>query len=186
MSKLVESRPAKSSIRLHIICVKCLTCDGELKLHTNMSFRATVLKRSLLVAILFRVGASAAALARPKLSGQLFQPGCHYDLLGRSAHNPGASEFGTTAREADTAQWLKVEIHLPRPTRRPTYLDSVDVQSLDRRPRHFVERMPAVPARAWPWSLTGTVTYVNIPNNGQGCLRRLLRSSLHAGALQRR
>lgn len=126
-----------------------------------MSFRATVLRRSCLAAIILGVAASSTAFGQAKNSPVAFS---NQDAITTSFVDPPVTTgtAGSTAANSNgNTQWLKVEVHYGTTDAMITpYLDSVEIKVWIEGRDLSVTNSQGTKGIAI--GLTGSVTYVNI------------------------
>jgi hypothetical protein len=133
----------------------------ELKLHTSMSFRATTLRRRVLLVILLGLIAGPQAFGQAKTSPIAFANQDAVVATFVSPPNMGDSSGNTSS---DSDQWLKVEFHYGATALAVNpYIDAVQfkvwIEGLD-----SVAVNPAQPSgKGVAIALTGSINYVNIP-----------------------
>ena len=146
--------------------VKCFDLRQGLKLHTSMSFRSMLFRRSQWIPLLLVLISAPTAFGQLKdAQGNLISPVAFVNQEAItttfvSSPNVGSSS-GSSSNEA--GQWLKVEIHYGTTSFLTTkYLDSVQfkiwIEGLD-----LLAKDAPVPGKGVAIGLTGDVTYVNIP-----------------------
>jgi hypothetical protein len=135
--------------------------ERGLKLHTSMSFRATVLKRSCLAIFLFSFGAASAAFGQATNALVTFNNQDAITTTFVVAPNL-AGTAGAASGNANTG-WLKVEFHFgATPLATTPFLDSVEIkvwiEGLD-----LLAKNAPVAGKGVSVAMTGSVTYVNVP-----------------------
>jgi len=132
-----------------------------LKLHTSMSFRAMVLRRSHPVLFLLALVAAQPVFGQLKTSPIAF---VNQDAITTSfVSAPNLAVAAGGGGSSDNNQWLKVEFHFGTTTALTTkYVDAVEfkvwIEGLD-----LLATDAPVKGKGVAVVLTGSVTYINIP-----------------------
>ena len=136
-----------------------------MKLHTSMSFRATILWRTCPLVLFLGLVASSVVFGQAKNSPVAFANEGSVTTSLVPAPSVASQDPNATPPSGEPGQWLKVEFHYgttPLVTDAYPYLDEVQfkvwIEGLD-----LYDKAAPVPGKGVAVALTGSVTYVNVP-----------------------